>query len=87
MACSASAILRYGVLTLQYARQVQSFVTACSASDVSCYSVLGECSLALQYARRVQSCVTACSASDVSCYSVLGECSLVLRLISSEVTL
>ena len=36
---------------------MQSCVTACLASDVSCYSVLGECS--------VMHCVMACLASAI----------------------
>ena len=47
MACLANAILHYGVLSkccfvLRLAWRVQSFVTVCSASDVSRYSVLGK---------------------------------------------
>ena len=59
---------------LQHARQVMSHVTVCLASDVSCYSVLGECSLVLQHARQVMSHVTVCLASAVLRYCMLGEC-------------
>ena len=50
-ACLSSAVLLWS------AWLVQSCVTACLASDVSCYSVLGECS--------VMHCVMACLASAI----------------------
>ena len=51
----------------------QCCVTVCLVSAVSCYGVLGECSLVLLCARQVMSHVTMCSASDVSRYSMLGK--------------
>ena len=58
-------------LMLQCARRVQSCITACLASDVSSYSVLGKGSLVLRRARRVQ--------RYALCYGMLRECYLALR--------
>ena len=56
MVCTASAMLRYGVLG-----ECRSRVTACLVSDVSRYNVLG------QHNWKVLSHVTVCLASAVSC--------------------
>ena len=64
---------------LQRARRVQSCVTACLASAVLCYGVLGECNLVKRHAWRVLTCFTACSASAVLHYGAPGACSFVLR--------
>ena len=62
-ACSVNAVLRSSMLSecclardvlgkcyiaLRRARQVLSYVTTCSASDIKCYSALNECSLTLR---------------------------------------